>query len=157
MGREQRKKNYVDPPVQGALSRRLVVHWLLFLAASAAFAFFMQVLSDPFQPVSRHLKQMWWMHGPFLTVGLCLLPVFVNDTIKLSNRFAGPLYRIHQVVKQLGKGERPGPIRLRPNDFWHEFAADFNVMIERLTQEEVANGEWQVASERMEVASVTGE
>ena len=80
------------------------------------------------------MRNLWWTQGPILLVGACLIPVFVNDTIRLSHRFVGPLLRIRGTMRKAGAGEYAAPVTLRPNDFWHEFADDFNVMLDRMNR-----------------------
>ena len=132
MSKPVRKKTFVDPQVQGALVRRLVVHWISFICVAAAFAFCLQLLSDPFRPVKEHAQQLWWTHGPFLVVMLFMLPIFVIDTIKLSHRFAGPIYRLRQTIRSLAQGEDYQPLKFRDFDFWQGLALDFNKMVARL-------------------------
>lgn len=127
-----RKKTFVDPQVQGALVRRLVLHWLGFFAVASAMAFVLQVLSNPFQPLGEHVRQLWWTQGPFLVVILFLLPVFLLDTIKLSHRFAGPIYRLRQTIRKVAEGEEPPKLKFRDLDFWQGLAEDFNKMVEAL-------------------------
>lgn len=156
MAHPQRKKKFVDPQVQGALIRRLILHWISFVAVASVLAFFLQILSDPFRPFSQHLQQMWWTHGPFILVMLFMLPVFVVDTIKLSHRFAGPIYRLRHTIRTIAThGEAP-PLKFRDFDFWQGLALDFNKMIERLSakrqisdtdQNDPAERELQPASE----------
>lgn len=133
MSKPNRKKTFVDPQVQGALIRRLVIHWISFISVAAAFAFCLQLLSDPFRPVKEHVQQLWWTHGPFLVVLFFMLPIFVIDTIKLSHRFAGPIYRLRQTIRSLAHGEEYRPLKFRDFDFWQGLALDFNKMVTRLT------------------------
>ncbi|MEM9660355.1 MAG: hypothetical protein AAF961_18480 [Planctomycetota bacterium] len=133
MAHRNRKKSFVDPQVQGALIRRLICHWLAFIGVAAVVAFFLQILSDPFRPISAHLQNLWWTHGPFLLVMAFMLPVFVVDTIKLSHRFAGPIYRLRQTIRTIAQGGDFKPLRFRDFDFWQGMAQDFNKMVERLS------------------------
>jgi nitrogen fixation/metabolism regulation signal transduction histidine kinase len=130
-----RKKTFVDPKVQGALVRRLVLHWCAFIAVAALVAFCLQVLSNPFTSIREHAQNVWWTHGPFLLVMVFMLPVFIVDTIKLSHRFAGPIYRMRQTIRSLAKGGAYTPVKFREQDFWQGMAEDFNQMVERLTSE----------------------
>lgn len=132
MSHPQRKKTFVDPKVQGALVRRLVIHWLAFIGVAAVAAFGMQILSNPLRPVGEHVQQLWWTHGPFLLVLFFMMPVFVLDTIKLSHRFAGPIYRLRRVIKEAAEGAEPEQLKFRDLDFWQGLADDFNLMVERL-------------------------
>lgn len=133
MAHPQRKKTFVDPQVQGALVRRLVLHWLAFIGVAAVVAFCLQVLSNPFRSVSEHAEQLWWTHGPFLLVLFFLMPVFVVDTIKLSHRFAGPIYRLRNVIRQAAAGQEVETLKFRDFDFWQGLADDFNAMVGRLS------------------------
>jgi hypothetical protein len=62
-----------------------------------------------------------------------MLPIFIVDTIKLSNRFAGPIYRLRLTIRSLAEGETFRPLRFRDFDFWQGLADDFNMMVDRLT------------------------
>lgn len=138
MAHPQRKKKFVDPQVQGALIRRLILHWISFVAVASVLAFFLQVLSNPFRPISQHAQQLWWTHGPFILVMIFMLPVFVVDTIKLSHRFAGPIYRLRHTVRNIAQGGDVKLLKFRDFDFWQGLAVDFNSMIQRLSPDEVA-------------------
>ena len=48
---------------------------------------------------------------------LMLLPVFLRDTLKLSNRFAGPMYRLRTGLKGLTESQPIAPIQFRTGDF----------------------------------------
>jgi len=135
MSHPARKKTFVDPKVQGALVRRMVLHWVVFFSVAALVAFALQVLANPFRPIEEHLRELWWTHGPFLLVLFLMLPVFIVDTIKLSHRFAGPIYRLRNVIRAIARGESYQPLKFRELDFWQGLAEDFNEMIERLKAE----------------------
>jgi hypothetical protein len=139
MAHPSRKKTFVDPKVQGALVRRLVLHWVVFFSVAALVAFCLQVLSNPFRPIEEQLREVWWTHGPFLVVMFLMLPVFIVDTIKLSHRFAGPIYRLRNVVRAIARGEKFQPLKFREMDFWHGLAEDFNEMVDRLKSGQVGD------------------
>jgi hypothetical protein len=132
MTKPRRKKHFIDSCVQGALARRIIGHWLLFLTVAAAVSFILQVLSNPFRPLAEHVQNLWWTHGPFLLVLVFLLPVFIIDTIKLSNRFAGPVYSLRRAMRELVQGKTPRKLKFRKHDFWHDLADDYNAMLLRL-------------------------
>jgi len=138
MTKPDRKKQFVDPQVQGTLVRRLVLHWLAFFVVASLVAFCLQVLTNPFQSINEHFGKMWWTHGPFLLVMVFLLPVFVLDTIKFSNRFAGPIYRLRETICSIAGGDPPPRLKFRDFDFWHGLAEDFNRMVDRLKSDDVA-------------------
>jgi hypothetical protein len=128
----ERKQTYVDPQVQGALVRRLILHWAGFFVTASIVTFVLQVLSAPLIPLSAHVEELWWTQGPFLIVMIFLLPMFVLDTIKLSHRFAGPIYRLRRTIQAVAAGEAPRHLKFRDFDFWHGLADDYNKMIDRL-------------------------
>src|SRR5882724_11869052 len=109
----RRTKHFIDSNVQGALTRRIIVHWLVFMLVTSVISFILQVLSNPFQPLSDHFQNLWWAQGPFLLVMLFLLPVFVVDTIKLSHRFAGPIFSLRRTIRAVAQGEKPRKLKFR--------------------------------------------
>ncbi len=129
----ERKQTFIDPQVQGTLVRRLILHWVGFFVTASIVAFVLQVMSDPLLPLSAHFQELWWTQGPFLVVMVFLLPMFVLDTIKLSHRFAGPIYRLRQTIRSIADGNDPPRVKFRDFDFWQGLADDFNRMIDRLT------------------------
>lgn len=137
----KRKVDFIDPEVQGALTRRIVGQWVVFTAVAAVLAFGLQWMTDPFAPISQHAIEAWWTYGPMLLVLVCLLPVFVMDTVKLSNKFTGPIYRLRHVARSLAAGERPAPVEFRGGDFWRGLADDMNSVIERVAEAERLNVE----------------
>jgi len=153
MSEVNRKKSYVDPQVQGALVRRLVIHWVSYVSVAAAVAFCLQVLSNPVQPLGEHIQKAWWTHGLFLLVLVFLLPVFVLDSIKLSNRFAGPIYRLRRTIHNIAQGDPPPRLKFRDFDFWQGMAQDFNLMIDRLSGRDIRLGE-EDSAEKPEPAEI---
>ncbi len=132
MSRPQRRKQFVDSHVQGALVRRILFHWTVFLLVSFVVSFLLQVLSNPFRPLSEQIQQLWGTHGPFLLVVVFMLPVFMIDTIKISQRFAGPIFSLRRAMQNVASGEAPRPIKFREDDFWPDLAEDYNAMLRQL-------------------------
>ena len=132
MGFPPRKKQFIDSNVQGALARRIIFHWLVFVLVTSVVAFVLQVLSDPFRGLSSHLHDLWWSQGPFLLVMVFLLPVFVMDAIKLSHRFAGPIFSLRRAIRSVAGGAPPRKLKFRQLDFWQDLAEDYNAMLSKL-------------------------
>jgi len=126
MARVQRKKNFVDKHVQGALLRRIFFHWLIFFVVVTMSVVMLQaMLGDPAQSLSTRLKAEM---GEFIFMGVILLalfPAFMLDTIRFSNRFVGPIARLRRHLRQLGNGETDR-CQFRENDYWAEMAGEFN-------------------------------
>ncbi len=136
MARNNRKREYVDPAVQGALMRRMVWHWVAFSSVATILAVVLQWMQDPFASVATTLQQAWWSYGAMLLLLVCLLPVFVYDAVKLSNRFAGPVHRLRGGLRELAEGRSVPVLTFRDDDFWKELAVDFNRVAERLERAE---------------------
>ena len=135
---KRRKSEYIDPEVQGALARRISIHWCLYTFLAAALIVGLKWMSHPFVPFTDHLIEAWWSYGSLFLVLLCLVPLFVYDAVKLSNRFTGPVLRLRNATRELADGKHPGKITLRDNDFWKDLADDFNRVVDRYEIEEPA-------------------
>jgi hypothetical protein len=70
---------------------------------------------------------------------LLLLPLFLRDTLKLSNRFAGPMYRLRMALKSMVSEGTLKPIKFRDGDFWQEAAEDFNVVASKFDELQAEN------------------
>ena len=126
MNKKKRRKEFVDKAVQGALVRRLLIHWFAFIVISLALGITLQALTHPFRPLAEHFGAFVQTNICFLIAIACMTPVFLFDAVRLSNRFAGPVYRLRLAMAELNKGGRPKPLKFRPNDFWKEMAQEFN-------------------------------
>lgn len=153
MSTNHRKKTFVDAEVQGALVRRILLHWLAFFVVAAGCTIVLQLCLDPFRSFGQMVREAWWSHGPFLLILGVLLPVFVVDTIKLSNRFVGPIRRLQQAITEAAESGHVKPIRLRRGDFWQGLAANFNTLVDRVNQG--AEDGAQLAEESRELQEVS--
>lgn len=125
----KRKRFLVDRHVQGALMRRVVVYvFLVLMLMSLISAFCLMVLEGPLSG-SQLVRQMWSKLGLVWIASLFLVPVVLIDCIRLSHRFAGPMFRLRRVMKDVADGKDVDLIRLRKGDFWYDFAEDFNRML----------------------------
>lgn len=124
---KRRNQKYVDREVQTSLMRRICLHWFLFVVANViAIATWIRFLETPFDTWTATLQITWTRVFPFLLVSIAIVPVFIWDAIKLSNRFAGPIIRVRKVLAQIANGQTPKPIEFRSGDFWKSLAHDLN-------------------------------
>jgi hypothetical protein len=126
----RRKKNLVDFEVQTSLLRRMAIHWCLFLAMNALALYawtFLLVGSDGV--LEEHASYFAKLYFPVLVVSFALLPVFLLDASKLSNRFVGPILRVRKTLAAAASGEAVKPLRFRENDFWQSLADDLNTAL----------------------------
>jgi len=124
----RRKKRFIDSAVQGALFRRIILHWFIFLAIICiALPLWRVMYTTGFsQPFSTLMLQSWLEMAPVFVILLAMLPIFAWDTVTFSHRFAGPMYRFQSAMKSLLAGEPFVPIKLRKGDFWKDIAVDIN-------------------------------
>lgn len=132
MARSKRRRLTVDLQVQGALARRLILHWASFVVVTMSVMFAFYLLADPLKPASEHLHDVFSAQFYFIMVALVMLPAFIYDSLQLSNRFAGPIVRIRRSLKLVSTGQPVEKISFRKGDFWADLADEFNAMLDRV-------------------------
>lgn len=132
----KRKKFLVEKQVQGALGWRIAAHWLAFLGLSLFATCSLQILGN-FESGSLWASFQQAMLGQIgsIAVLLALLPWFIHDSLKLSNRFAGPMVRLQKSIVDLTKSNEVLPVTFRSQDFWQEIAVNFNELQMRVLAE----------------------
>ncbi len=124
---KRRMQKLVDFEVQSSLLVRLVIHWLLFLIVNVVgVVFWIRLVEQPTDDWSTVWTAAMQRLLPFALISLALLPVFIWDSLKLSNRFAGPILRVRRALSRLANGETPELIEFRQSDFWKSLALDLN-------------------------------
>jgi hypothetical protein len=129
-----RKHLFVDRKVQGALIARVVMYWVVCLITIALMLLCWDIITGPARMFYLHFDNMWFFYGPAAIASFLLLPLVIVDIIRISNRFVGPLLRLRRSMRALARGEYVEPIEFRGNDFWHEFADEFNAVRARILQ-----------------------
>ena len=126
----QRSRSLVDNEVQGGLLRKMTVHWVIFFICNAvALAIWLRLFERPDVGWGETFAETGKRFLPFFVVTLALIPAFVWDTIKLSNRFAGPIMRLRSSLADLRSGRKVQPLHFRTNDYWQEIAENFNAVV----------------------------
>lgn len=130
MQKHVRKKNFVDSSVQGALLRRIIMHWVMyfFVAALAVICVQSMLSGADGEPL---LTRLFKEAKEFTLVGLillCIFPAFLLDTVRFSNRFVGPVGRLRRYLRQLGEDKNTERLSFRGGDFWSEMAEEFNAV-----------------------------
>jgi hypothetical protein len=123
----RRNKKFIDFEVQSNLVARLCFHWVVFLVTTALTMFFwIRLTEGPTDSWSTTWSRFGSMVMPLILVSIALLPPFILDAVKLSNRFSGPIFRLRKTLTLLAKGQSVRPLEFRSNDFWKSLAEDFN-------------------------------
>lgn len=132
MSQQQRKQNYIDGQVQGSLLRRIFLHWVSFFVVCALAIMLVQTLAgDPQRGVMDRLYEQFGEFTFFLVIMAALLPAFMLDTIRFSNRFVGPIARLRRHLRELAEGET-AHFEFRGSDFWQGMACEFNRVTDRM-------------------------
>jgi hypothetical protein len=146
----KRTRILVDPAVQWSIARRILLHWTMLLVCLVSISVMVRLLmSASEQPFGEALAAALSAQVPLMFVMLILMPVFLRDTLKLSNRFAGPMYRLRTVLSQMSEGGEGYPIKFRMGDFWQSTAGDFNVVLDQITELKTRNAELEAEVEQL--------
>jgi hypothetical protein len=147
---KKRRKQVADAKIQFAVARRFAWHICVFFAVASLLGLLVQFLANPLQGFSHCWSSFWSTSGPYLVVLMAMLPMFIWDTLKLTNRIVGPICRLRTTIRRINRGEEPAPIQFRDGDFWQDLAADLNALTERLRQAERERDGEDRQSERAE-------
>jgi len=131
-GTFKRRQKFVDRQVQGAIILRTTTYWALCMFTIASMLAVWRIVVGPPQPFLSHVAAMWRLYGPVGVASLLLLPILIIDIVAMSNRFAGPATRLRRAMRQLADGRVVDPIQFRADDYWKDFADDFNRLIVRI-------------------------
>jgi hypothetical protein len=129
----KRARKYVDRNVQGGLLTRMAIHWGVFFFSSAFAYIVVQAIVSP--NGTTFLQRVQNSITEFSLLGLLMLtlmPAFLLDVVRFSNRFAGPIVRLRRFLRELGENGEVPPLKFRDDDFWMEIAKEFNVCRERI-------------------------
>ncbi|QDV42133.1 hypothetical protein Enr13x_19760 [Stieleria neptunia] len=123
----KRSRTLVDSEVQGSLVRRVALHWIVFFVCNTiALTFWIRLFEQPDADWGQTFGDTVRRFLPFFVITAALIPAFVWDTLKLSHRFAGPILRLRNTLKDIKAGRAVAPLKFRDNDFWQEMASHFN-------------------------------
>lgn len=138
-GRQKHRRRFVaDARVQWILATRIILHFVLFFAVSFTLGLLLEYMTSPRGVLADHLQSMVRQCVPMLVAVVCLMPVFVHDTLKMSHRIAGPICRMRDTIRLLQAGEDAAPLTFRSNDMWEDLPHLFNRMISRLRNDQEA-------------------
>ena len=136
-----RSQLLIDKAVQTPILQRII-----FYTLACAIYFIIIIFSvessfhedEPFFDTAMRCVDvaLFWAPGLML-----LFPVVIYDLLTLTNRFAGPMFRLRREMQRLARGESEYPLGFRDNDYWIDVADDFN-----LIRDELMDLRMQVAS-----------
>ena len=133
---QKRQQYFVDVYVQTGIVQRIAIYWVasvLFLTLPIAFA---NTITHPEIFFFSHVGQTFATHWPVYLMMLVFLPFALNDAIRFSNRFTGPVYRLRSELRKFKENGKLGSIKFRDGDFWQDLAEGVNQVSKRLAEVE---------------------
>lgn len=128
---KRRSRTLVDPEVQGSLLRKIALQWgLLFIANTLGLMIWLRMFEQPEVGWGETFADCLRRFLPFFVISIAFIPAFMWDTLKATNRFAGPMMRLRAALAEASRGRTVKPLNFRGNDFWQEAADHFNALIE---------------------------
>lgn len=149
--KRKRKQKVVNKRLQWNLAWQTILTWVVGSAVSLIFpigALFIcgiGIAGMSFGEVMSDVSKAYLF--PVLML-VMFLPLAIWHSFQFSNRVAGPMFRFKREIKKLLAGETIKPINLRKDDYFKDFAADFNTLAEKMGQLEATADQ----SKREEVA-----
>ena len=128
----------VDQEVQGALILRAALYWFYCLLSVSLMVLCWSIFHGPKRPFSAIASDLLINYAPALAASLILLPMVLVDVVRFSHLFVGPMYRLKWAMSSLAKGEKVEPITFREEDYWSEFASEFNRMLAKVKTGELS-------------------
>lgn len=127
-----RRRALVDPEVQGGILRKIATHWVVFFVCNAlALTIWIRLFEQPDADWGQTFGDTMRRFLPFFVITMALIPAFVWDTLKVTNRFAGPIMRLRKSLEDAGAGRPVQLLHFRDDDYWQEMAKNFNAIIKR--------------------------
>lgn len=140
MRQKKRRQLWIDPEVQGSLVLRAIAYWVACVATIEFLNLSWLIATGPEQPTfsAYFFNQDWRPSLVRIGASAVLLIPIVLDMLQLSNRFAGPVFRMKRVLRSIAAGGKVETITLRDNDYWHGFAAELNAALAALGKSQSA-------------------
>ncbi len=121
-----RQQLLIDRHVQGALMRRTA----LYSAACGVYFLVILVLTETMSNANTTLGEAFLRcldEAVYWAPGLILLaPLVAYDMLKMTNRFAGPMFRLRREMQRLVEQKSASPLTFREGDHWTELTVIFN-------------------------------
>ncbi|KLU01999.1 hypothetical protein RISK_005954 [Rhodopirellula islandica] len=145
--RPLRQQLLIDSDVQVALILRAVLYGTACVTYFVVIQFFTQSMIHPGVAtadlfLSLTDEAIYWVPG-LLVLG----PLMIYDVLKVSNRFAGPIFSMRREMQNLIDGKEGRNISFRNDDHWSAMAMQFNTIREEVLELRAKLGEEAGAAE----------
>lgn len=132
--RPLRQQLLIDKDVQIALVLRAMLYGTACVTYFVVIQFFTQFMIHPGLNIADLLfsltdEAIYWVPG-LLVLG----PLMIYDVLKVSNRFAGPIFSMRREMQNLIDGKEGRNISFRNDDHWSTLAMQFNTIREEILE-----------------------
>lgn len=148
----RRKTRLVDKQFQFGLAWRMLTVFLLFFFAGIVLVFAPSMFGlltgeslEALEPAAAEflvLHRRVWPAVLFVLVGMFLY------TLLVSQRIAGPVYRINAVLRKMLEGSFPGAVTFRKKDYFQDTAELLDRLSKKLAAEKSPGGGGESAGNR---------
>ena len=109
----------------------------IFIAFNIVVSLVLHTVLDPNSPypVPAEVK-IYVTMGLIAIGGLCMVLVSIAGALYLSNRFAGPVWRLNQFMKNVIAGGERKKLEFRKGDHFREVAETYNQLLQMMDQME---------------------
>lgn len=117
------------------IDRAIQIPLLTYSVAMASVGILTASVSSVFWRIVVQSDDYQWASSYVLALGALLafgLMIFVG--LYLTNRIAGPLYRMREHMKAIADGANPEPIVSREDDYMGELFKEYNRLIEKISK-----------------------
>jgi len=110
------------------------LHWFYHSSLTIFFLLILELLlGGILKPWGETWQAIWPIAAAVYFSMLLLLPIYILDSFKLSNRLVGPVGRIRNALRDLAEGKPYRTVELRTKDFWPEMGQELDAAVEALT------------------------
>jgi signal transduction histidine kinase len=155
----KRNQYLINKKLQYGLIKRMFAYWCLtwFLVFTIPLLFnFVLSLATTFDTPStaKLASQMASVLIFPVVTSVFFLPIAAWDSIRFSNRIAGPMFRFGQTIRQMADSENTTHLVMRDHDYCKELAVELNRLMDTIS--DLKNSMPQAANtgERQKLESV---
>ncbi|MGB7326300.1 MAG: hypothetical protein WBD31_15610 [Rubripirellula sp.] len=129
-----RQQLLIDRHVQGTLLQRTALYSVACAVYFIVILVFAETMSNTNATFNDAVfkcldEAIYWAPGLIL-----LAPLVAYDMLRLTNRFAGPVFRLRREMQRLADGNSEFPLTFRDGDYWTDFAGVFNSLRDELME-----------------------
>ena len=143
-----RQRFWIDRRVQGVLIGRVILYWIVAVTYVGLGAACSQFYEHPTWSTTKHATELFAQAWPWIPSLILFVPLVMYDIVRLSNLFAGPIYRLKQHLAELSHDASCRPLSFREDDYWKELAEPINALQTEilLLREELSRAKRPVAA-----------